>query len=254
MADQDFTVLYMWNGHRQRLIEENEFYLEQAKKRILSQFEESEMEAEARRFADETYEIWGQHFDPDRHDPGENAEDAYHAGIDFYGQLSDMRETVRLSVISSMFHNWEKELRDWLTNEIRKLKRSDNLERCIWTVTLDKIFDLLTAFSFDLRSQSYYTQLDACGLIVNVFKHGDGRSLDALKERHPQYFDHPLKEISPKELSDLSSLNYKHLRVEDKVLSELSSAIQAFWLDVPEYTMASKITQLPHWFERALNN
>ena len=63
------TVLFqVWEPFRQSVIEENRFYLEQAKGKLLSQFNDIDREADAageRWLEDQT-----PYFDPDRDDPG----------------------------------------------------------------------------------------------------------------------------------------------------------------------------------------
>lgn len=126
-----YVLFQMWGPFRQSLIQGHLFYVEQARKRLLSQFED--IEADADRAAEEWLEQSGQHFDPDRHDPGDFYEAANDAGIEFYGLLSDMREQTRLSVVAGMFHQWDKQLRDWLAREIQHWHRGDNATLKIWS-------------------------------------------------------------------------------------------------------------------------
>src|SRR3954471_14093989 len=97
----DNLLFHMWGPFRQSLIKGHLFYVEQARKRLLSQFDD--MEADADRAAEEGLEQSGQHVDPDRHDPGDFYEAAHNVGIEFYGLLSDLRDQTRLSVVAGMF-------------------------------------------------------------------------------------------------------------------------------------------------------
>ena len=76
------TLFHMWNRFREKLIAEHNFYMEQAKKRLLSQFEN--LEEESDRYSEEWLAKTSHHFDPDRHDPGDFYEQAYEEGIEFY--------------------------------------------------------------------------------------------------------------------------------------------------------------------------
>jgi hypothetical protein len=58
----------MWGPYRQSLIKRHQFYVKQARKRVLSQFEN--MEEEADKAAEEWLEQSSGRFDPDWHDPG----------------------------------------------------------------------------------------------------------------------------------------------------------------------------------------
>lgn len=97
--------LYMWEPFRQQLISNHQFYMEQAQKRLLSQFKD--ISGEADKFAQEWLSKADQWFDPDRHDPDEFQERAYDESITFYGLLTDMHDQTRLSVIAGMYHEWE---------------------------------------------------------------------------------------------------------------------------------------------------
>ena len=97
----DYVLFQMWGPFRQSLIAGHLFYVEQAGKRLLTQFED--IEAEADKAAEEWLEKSRDRFDPDRHDPGDFYEAANDAGIEFYGLLSDMREQTTLGVVAGMF-------------------------------------------------------------------------------------------------------------------------------------------------------
>lgn len=247
---RDHVLLQMWGPFRESLINGHLFYIEQAQKRLLSQFDD--MEAEADRAAEEWLEKSGPHFDPDRHDPGDFYEAANDAGIEFYGLLSDMRDQTRLSVVAGMFHEWDKQLRDWLAREIQHWHRGDNVNMQVWSVNFVQMVDLLESFGFDVRSKNYFPALDACRLVVNVYKHGDGKSLDDLKNAYPEYLEDPLAGLG-KGLSDLQFRDHTNLKVSDDQIQAFSTAIMNFWRDVPQNVLASQVTDVPQWFENAMN-
>lgn len=111
-----YVLFQMWGPFRQSLIDGHLFYVEQARKRLLTQFEN--IEAEADKASEDWLENNSHRFDPDRDDPGSFYEAAGEAGIEFYRLLSDMRDQTQLSVVAGMFHEWDKQLRDWLVREI----------------------------------------------------------------------------------------------------------------------------------------
>ena len=73
------TLFYMGKGERENLIARHNFYIEQANKRLLSQFQNKETEAEA--YENEWFNNQTQYFDPDRHDPSDFYEQAHQEGI-----------------------------------------------------------------------------------------------------------------------------------------------------------------------------
>lgn len=245
----DYVLFQMWEPFRQSLMKGHSFYVEQAGKRLLSQFDDIGTEA------DQAAEAWleksHQHFDPDRHDPGDFYEAAHDVGIEFFGLLSDMREQTRLTVVSGMFHEWDKQLRNWLTREIQRWHRGDNTSLQVWSVNFGQIADLLESFGWNVRSKEYFGALDACRLVVNVHKHGDGKSLDELKNSYPEYLDDPFSG-SGGGFSDLKYRDHTHLKVNDEQFQAFSDAILAFWRDVPENVLASQVGNVPPWFEKAV--
>ncbi|WP_374309183.1 hypothetical protein [Methylocella sp.] len=243
-----YVLFQMWGPFRQSLIKGHLFYVEQARKRLLSQFDD--ISADADRAAEEWLEQNSHRFDPDRHDPGEFDEAAYDHSIEFYGLLSDMHEQTRLSVVAGMFHEWDKQLRDWLVREIGHWHHGGIAASKVWSADLGQIADLLECFGWNVRNSSYFRALDECRLVVNVYKHGDGKSLDELRDKFPKYLDDPFKGTGA--FSDTKYRDHTHLRVSDDQFQAFSDAILAFWRDVPENVFDSQMTDVPDWFGKAI--
>lgn len=244
----DRVLFQMWGPFRESLIKGHLFYVEQAQKRLLSQFDD--IEAEADRAAKEWLEKNGPRFDPDRHDSGDFYEAANDAGIEFYGLLSDMHEQTRLSVVAGMFHEWDKQLRDWLVREIQHWHHGDNVSLQVWSVNFVQLMDLLEGLEWGIRSTQYFRKLDACRLVVNVHKHGDGKSLDELRASYPEYLDDPFAGLGGG-FFDPKHRDHTHLKVSDQQLQGFTDAIVNFWRDVPENIFGSQLANVPQWFENA---
>lgn len=181
----NYVLFNMWAPFRSALIRGHQFYVDQARKRLLSQFDN--MEAEADKAAEEWLEQSSDAFDPERHDPGDFYEAAHDHSIEFYQLLSDMRDRTHLSVVAGMFHEWDKQLREWLVREMKHWHRGETAASKVWSADFGKIADLLQSFGWNLRSAEYFNTLDACRLVVNVYKHGAGKSLEELKQAYPHY-------------------------------------------------------------------
>ncbi|MER9764158.1 hypothetical protein [Mesorhizobium sp. M0138] len=244
----DYVLFKMWGPHRLSLIKGHQFYVEQVRKRLLSQF--ANMEAEAEKASEELVEQSSGRFDPDRHDPSEFYEAANDAGIEFYQLLSDMRDQTRLNVIAGMFHEWEKQLRDWLVREIQHWHQGETPIAKVWSADFGKIADLLESLGWRIRSTDYFTTLDACRLVVNVYKHGDGPALKDLKLKHPEYLEDRLSGSGLPGTLDL--VDYTNLKVSDDQFQAFSDAIVAFWRDVPASVAGSEISKPPEWFKKAI--
>lgn len=247
---KDFVAFQMWGPFRNQLVKAHTFYVAQAKKRLLTRFEniEEEADAEMERWLEQTSHL----FDPDRHDPGDFYEKANDVGIEFYELLTEMRDRTRLSVIAGMYHEWDKQLREWLWREISHWHRGDELRRQIWAVDFVSLMELMNSLGWDVQSTPYYSDIDACRLIVNVYKHGEGKSFEQLRDRYPNYIEHPLARTSDTPWA-LSQTDYSHLKVSDEAVDVFSEAIINFWNNVPEHVSASTIVDVPKWFERAYN-
>lgn len=242
-----YVLFQMWEPFRQSLIKGHLFYVEQARKRLLSQFDN--IEADADRATKEWLD--NKYFDPDRDDPDSDYERAYDFSIEFYGLLSDMREQTRLNAVAGMFHEWDKQLRDWLTRELQYWHRGDNATSKVWSADFSQIADLLESFGWNFRSAGYFRALDACRLVVNVYKHGLGKSLDELRNNFPEYLSDPFNGSGGAFL-DTKFRDHTHLKVSDDQFQMFSDAILAFWRDVPENVVESKMTDVPDWFRKAI--
>ena len=113
------------DGFRKAQIERQFFYFEQSRKRLLSQF------ADLGKEADQSAVAWleenSHRFDPDRDDPGSFEEAAYFHGVDRYYLLTKILDAARLSVVAGMYHEWDKQHRTWILEEVRDWHKSPEL-------------------------------------------------------------------------------------------------------------------------------
>jgi len=233
---------------RQLLIERHRFYVDQARARLLTQFDD--MEGEARKAATAWLERRSYNFDPDSDDEGAIYEAAHDEEIAYFQLLEEMRDSVRLSVVAGIFHEWEKQLREWLVNEILHWHKGSEVRSKVWSQDFSGILELLKGFGWDVRSKPYYTILDACRLVVNVYKHGSGGSLDDLRARYPQYIVNPFENASSIVLS-VDLMDHTNVKVNESQIQEFSDAIIAFWNDIPSNIFDNDEHNLPKWFEKA---
>jgi len=242
------TLLNIWSRWRERLIHELDFYMEQAEKRILSQFNNINDEAEA--YANDKYTELAETSRPEMYDMGDLAEAAWEEGIEYYEMLDDLRNRTFLSVAAGMYHEWDKQLREWLHRELAHSSNMDHLGPKIWSVNIDEIFRLFGLWGWDAPSEEYFQKIDACRLIVNVYKHGPGASLENLKESYSHYLRIGLPDAN--EDAWLKFADHSHLSVTREHLLEFHAAFRAFWLSVPENIWWSDELQIPDWFHKAV--
>ena len=248
-----YVLFQMHSGQRDRFVEKHLFFVHQAKVRMLDQFSDEAIKAEADKAAEESYQARGQHFNPDYDDPAESAEAAFEDGIWRYELLCELRDQTRFNIIGAFFYEWEKNIRQWLVDQLRFCHRGEATKEKLWTAKLGLIMDLLDSFEWDLKSASWYAALDACRLVVNVHKHGDGPSLRSLKESHPAYLVDPLAD---KGLGNfpINNMTHKNLKVNDDDLDAFADAITEFWQGFPDDTTGKQITDPPDWFVKVLES
>ncbi len=249
----DSYICYqMWHGHRDALIRAHEFYVREAKARLLTRF--GNIEAEADEAAERALKDSSRWFDPGRHDPSDFYESASEVGQEFYDLLTQMHDDTRLNIISGFFHQWEKSLRQWLADESKKWHRDDNLSNAIWKVKFDDLVALLESWGWAVRGEWWFADLNACRMIVNVHKHGDGPSLDALAKNFPQYLPSPLSSFGGQDFFANNNPTHEHLKVDDRDLDRFSDSVVEFWRAVPENVTFGEVKlSPPAWFVKAYN-
>lgn len=219
------SAFQLSNDERRLRISEHRFYVEQGKTRLLSQF--ANIEAEADQAEQQHWERSGRSFDPEWHDPGDLAEAARDHGMEFYQLLSDMHDRTRLSVVAGMYHHCDKTFRRFLVREFKwpRLVIGENTRRALWKIDSAKLEALLCALGLDLRQMSCYARLDAMRLVVNVFKHGEGKSLDDLHRLYPEFLRAGFRVGSYYDDTDMV--------VTDVHVDAFAVAIEQFWLELP---------------------
>lgn len=221
--------LYLSSDDRTQHLSLHTFYVEQMKTRILSQFDD--LEEEAQRHGNATYERLGRlpgHGDIDMIGI---AEVAYDEGLEHYLALSDLRKQVLLGGLAGMFHQWDKAVRQHLEYELRRDFDRDWIEREIWNSQLSKLINIFEKSNWPIKSLPCYSQIGALQLVVNVYKHGKGRSLSELSADYGEYVENPLQKLMP---NTALNLDHKDLTVTDDQFGEFADAIRDFWEAMPE--------------------
>jgi hypothetical protein len=167
--------LYMWSGTRKRILERHDIYIGQTKKRVLANF--ADIDGDADNFMNAEYNRLDGKLD---HHPADVAEWVNERGQDFWALLHDLRKQTLLAALAGCFHRWEKELSDFLERELSHNFEPKDVHQAAWSPNVKDRFGVLTEFGWDCRAGKFFAGLEACRLIVNVYKHGKGASLDQL--------------------------------------------------------------------------
>lgn len=220
------TIFQLMKPEREDAVAERRFYIEQAKQRLLSQF--GNISVEADQAEQEHWDVSGRSFNPDFDDEGSLAEAARDHGVSFYQLLTEMHDRTRLSVVAGMYHHWDKRFRRFLVREMKRcgLVLGEYTQRALWKMDGAKLEQFLLALGLDVRAFPQFDRLDAMRLVVNVFKHGEGKSLDDLRQRYPEFV--PLSgPFAPSRPDDTDMI------VTDAHVEEFADAIEVFWRSVP---------------------
>lgn len=241
-------VLGVNDDFRQGLLAEHAFYVEQAKARLLSQFDR--MKEESEEAAKAYFERVSCFFPPDW-DFGDFNQAAEDKGIEFYGLLFDMRNRTRLGVVAGMFHLWDINLREWLVSQTRRFSHGKNIHKAIWKAKFGEITELLAVLGWDFSAMEWFKLLDAMRLVVNVFKHGDGNSLDDLKANYPEYLYSESTTMRDFFRVPVELMDHSALEVSDEHIDRFSGAISGFWQALPSFMALDSLSATPGWFANA---
>ncbi|MFT9447659.1 MAG: hypothetical protein ABF574_00030 [Gluconobacter japonicus] len=198
--------------------------------RILSQFDN--IEGQADRHTEEAYERMSQALGYGEIDMADLAEAAYDKGSAHYQTLTDLRKQMLLGGLAGMFHQWDKTVREHLERELRHDFDGDTIEKEIWKASVTDIMKVFEQFGWPVKTLPCYAKIDAMQLIVNVYKHGKGRSLNQLVERYGEYVCDPIRQWMPKDTT--FGLDHEWLIVTDGQLEQFADAIRDFWREMPE--------------------
>lgn len=227
------------------LLGPHKFYVLQAKQRLLSQF--NDISREADEVEKQHYEKLGQFFDPDRDDPADSYEAAYQEGISHYIALDEMRNTVTLALTAGMFHQFDKALREKMVMEFRRWQPTA-VDPLIWNIDFPDLVELLEWTGIDIKSKTFYEKIEACQLLVNVYKHGKGRSHTELAGKYPQYYPN----YTPGTVRRKTLPRPEQLKVSEAQFTDIADAIRDFWLNIPEFRNESHLRDQPEWFDKEM--
>ena len=222
--------LYMASIMKLHILEQHDFYVAQTNKRVLAQFQHLEGEADGH--AKEEYNRLMKQPGDESTDFADLAHIAHDRAIGFYCLLIDLKQQMVLAALAGLYHQWEKELREFIERELRHDMKKDAAKKHAWIGEINKIFDLLTKFGWTVRTRPFFPLIDACRLVVNVYKHGNGRSLEELNQRYHQYLRDPLGPDLPAFIPDY--LDHALLTVTEEHFTEIADALRAFWVEFPE--------------------
>ena len=247
-------ITFLRSQDRLELIRQHQFYVEQSKKRLLDQFTDEAISIEATRTEWESLQFRLLGFDASDEYPDHEAEEAFQDGAERHDLLHHLRHIVRFTVVAGFFHEWEKNLRNWLIDEARHSNEGECVIGCLQEQNFANLMCLLESSGWRIRNEPYFTKLDACRMVVNVHKHGDGNSLESLKSKYPEFLKNPDSLMQSDIDDEWFGVNHKFLKVSDEQIADFGCAISKFWEDIPENTISNQIDTPPEWLVVARSN
>lgn len=221
--------LYMWSPIRRRILERHDAYVDAVQARVISQF--LDIDAQAEKHAEAEWEALLEMPAREDIDMADLAEIAQDAGIEKYEMLSFLKREMLLGSLAGLYHIWDRSLRDFLEREFRHWMSATSVERYAWRSDFNGILDCLRQFGWDIANEPFFDKLDACRLVVNVYKHGNGASLKRLAARYPQF----LRYHGNPELSFLAQhVDHEDLELSEQQFHEIASSLRTFWIGFPE--------------------
>lgn len=221
-------ILVRMSGMDRRfIIERHRLYVENVVERVLAQLSGERIEKDADNMVVSLIRDCAR----DRGDVSIDC--AVEISEDLQVLLEDARDRFVMSSAMVVYYDWEKSLRDWLGKEVSDYIGNYEAAKIIWKEGVNGVIDLLSCSGWNVRDKCYFRYIDACRLVANVFKHGEGNSLESLKKVYPEYigggFDRMAKYLTGGEWFDYTCLKY-----DAKDFFRLHEAIMSFWEDVPD--------------------
>jgi hypothetical protein len=119
----------------------------------------------------------------------------------------------------------------------------EGVKKVVWSKKFSDTYDVLKEYGWDCSAGKFFARLEAGRLIVNVYKHGKGDSLDRLAKDHPEYLPHPVGSALSFPFSDAP--DHESLEVSEAQFDEIASAIRSFWQAFPERLFVSRASDEP---------
>jgi hypothetical protein len=199
--------------------------------RLLPTFDDLDREAE--READSEWERLGRTGDPESADPGELAERAQDAGIEYYASMDGVRQTLINLSVAALYHLLEQQLLVFHRQQVLHPREENDAS----LMSITELDARLSRAGIEIKKFDSWAKVDELKAVTNAVKHAEGRSAEELRQLRPDLFIHPqLRETATLHLSPPSPV-YLPLAGEDifltaQDLQAYCSALLAFWAEL----------------------
>lgn len=156
-----------------------------------------------------------------------------HVAVGRHSQLLDLKKQVLLGSLAGMYHQWDKDLREHLDRELSRYTGSQWVDKHVWKPASIKVLDILTEFGWQVKTEPFFDLIQACHIVINVYKHGKGTSLKDLHAQYPKYLPDPLA-LYGHSWGGEDFIDYAWLNVTKEDFDEFGGAMHDFWMAMPE--------------------
>jgi hypothetical protein len=212
------------------IFEEHDFYVAQINERVIAQFQD--LNGDADRYAKAEYRRLSERPGRGDGDMAAVAEHAHDNAVEYYRMLADLKQSVILGALSGLYHQWEKQLRDFIEMELVHDMSRTEATKIAWSRDIANVFHFLGGIGWDVRAEAFFPLIDACRLVVNVYKHGQGNSLTELNSKYPEYLPDQLAKLV--EIDGSSNPYHDWLSVSEDGFAKMAGGLRAFWEQFPE--------------------
>ena len=165
---------------------EIDYFAKSLSEKVLPAFKD--IEEEAKKVQEETYERLSNIGNPEWFDPADIADDVYHAGVDFYILADGIVQGIINMFTAGLYHLFEQQFLKLHRQELLMPYGEENEPSLL---TLDEAQRrLLTEYKVDVSAFSTWSKICELKLVANCIKHADGPSCEKLKTIRPDLFIH----------------------------------------------------------------
>jgi hypothetical protein len=209
------------------------YYADSLHTRMIQAFDNISEEADL--VQKETWDRLGRYFDPDRDDPSDYAETAYHVSVDFYIMASNVKQGIVNMFAAGLYHLFEQQLLKLHRQELLTIEESrPPISPDLLKTSIAK--QRLAERGIDIGRFRCWRRLEELRLAANTVKHADGYSCAELKHLRPDLFVHPASD--PRLAKDLSyhqvvqPLAGEDLFITINQFKEYAEIVKAFWQEL----------------------
>jgi hypothetical protein len=201
--------------------------------RLLPAF--SNVEAEAKKKAEEEYDRLGSLPARENIDIADLAEKAFDAGLAHYQMMSGLRQGLQNMFAAALYHLFEQQVMLFHRREVLDLAEAEDTKLFRQSVFRDR----LLRYAIDVKSFMSWPLIDELRLVANTVKHAEGDSAMELHSNRPELFVDPSLAGMPFGDSKRLYRVFQPVMGEDIYVSlddigRYANAVEQFWSELSD--------------------